>query len=219
LVIVILIAFAVNINAQQIDESETINSKVLSNKYIADGLFIYEKDLIKNIQLKKLQEKYKLIYMEENVVFKNIQPDDSGPSIRFTIESKDSNCYKIAFKASYDRLEVDDIPGIFLLGDGSIIRFECETPFPLKTTKPVLEFPGIIHVHGYIGFNLDDARSTNSMFISASPKVDYMIFNGQKQDPLSFALLKDIGFIYLHGKGFVVTKSGDTIVFPPIRKE
>jgi hypothetical protein len=40
-------------------------------------------------------------------------------------------------------------------------------------------------------------------------------FIGNKEDPLTFILLKGVGYAYLHGKGRVVTPDGKEVILPP----
>lgn len=42
-------------------------------------------------------------------------------------------------------------------------------------------------------------------------------FVGNKEDPLTFILMKGVGYAYLHGKGRVITPDGREVILPPKR--
>jgi len=187
----------------------------------ANALCAWEETITKHIRM---------VYDSNRTVFNIIQPDANGSVVSFTIEPLSSSIYAYRFKDSSlssiegdyniklesrnDIVEVqENMAGIFSIGNGSIFRFSGTIPFPLE--KTIAKKLGSVHINGWL--RRDDSHKaiemgvTNDIIFSAQPIKNHLLFQGDKNDPLAFVVLKGLGLVYLHGKGSVVLEDGTTM--------
>ena len=169
--------------------------------------------------------------LARRLVIKSIQPTNNGPVARFTIAPGPiEGIYKLLFQTPRDRVaEIQFDTIVFPLGHGSIVRFNGRVPFPPAVTTVPDQPPehstltmqtdqeGMIKsfsIRGWLGYS-NDSRSSNATLIPMSTlSREHAVFVGDESDPLTFALLKGFGLVYLHGKGTVITADGSRHQLP-----
>jgi len=148
---------------------------------------------------------------DNTVALTSIQPDENARQISFTIigfpsfesynyASTSSYLFKAQLESSCDKMEIQGFPGIYGIGDGSIIRFKGVVPFPVKTedfNKQTAPFGW--ESHGLVEYG-NNPPGSSITFITQGPQTWYEIFYGDYADPLTYAMIKGVGFVYLHGK-------------------
>ncbi len=180
-------------------------------------------------------------------VLSDIQPSKEAEPVRITIQNidpakyeffettvsnlKDDNRYlawreliknifpfMLKMESTKDRIEIIDASPHFSLGDGSIVRFIEDVPFPLQQDK--IKRLGMISFKGWLAYQDPNkvlglsTKNTNSSVITLRPILNSIVVKGDKDDPLSFVLLNELGFVYLHGKGSIIKADGTIVNLP-----
>lgn len=161
----------------------------------------------------KIHESIKKVGTKNRFTINSIQPaphrDKEMPS-RFSlkVKLKKESLFSTSFPSATDQLvksQLDPLPHL------SIIRFSGKVPFPIKTLTGSLDGGTLVYAPPDIQ---KKTGVTNTVLLLGGPKPGCVIMDGDPNDPLSFILLRDVGLVYMHGKGTVELKDGKVIKLP-----
>lgn len=146
------------------------------------------------------------------LVLKNVRLSQGDLPSSFTIRHSGVavNVYKVTLDSPGDQIRMVQLASVVSpLGDKSVVRFIGRIPFPLENATA--SAATLFKIEGWATYNVS---GNNSVLYNGTPTEGHAIFNGEESSPLTFTLLKDIGFVYLRGKGTVETSDGKMYRFP-----
>lgn len=155
-------------------------------------------------------EKFIMLYIEfagveERITFSEIQASNEKYSTRVTISpnSNLSNGYSFLFEGTTDQLTLGDMR----IGDWAIIRFKGKVMFPCDLSSGgLMDGMTLSYTEGGEALGI-----TNSTICFCDPTSKAWLFEGDEGSPLTFAMFKNLGFVYLHGSGKVTKANGEII--------
>ncbi|MBN1163659.1 MAG: PD40 domain-containing protein [Candidatus Krumholzibacteriota bacterium] len=137
---------------------------------------------------------------------------------RFTLESSldmgsGGTVYTASFPAVSDQLvktRLNPLPHL------STVRFSGRVPFPLQVEIGSLDGGTLVWAPPE---QVEKYGVTNSTMLTASPAAGSYLFEGDPADPLTFILLDELGFVYLHGRGKVTLPDKVMVELPAVLEE
>ena len=147
---------------------------------------------------------------EDRLVIAGIQAPAGYPWIvRFTIKPISESLYRLHLQSEKDIAHGN---GVGLWSSRSVIRFDGQVRFPIRSAGSI--------GGGWLNRGTKEDTEggiTNSVLVQAGPTADALLFQGDSQDVLTFAMIDRIGFTYLHGSGTVQLADGTVIALPKKR--
>ena len=221
---------------------ESFYKKCPEGKLRALSLQKLEDTLIDNVRRAGVTERF---------VLTDIQPTKEAEPVRITIQNidtakyaffetrvsnlKDDNSslpwrevikynfpFMLKMESAKDRIKIVGASPDVAFGNGSIVRFVDDVPFPLQQDE--INRSGMLSFEGLLEYQ-DPAKEeekilgmstkiTNSRVVTLRPILNSVVFKGDKTDPLTFLLLSDMGLVYLHGKGSLIKTDGTIVALP-----
>lgn len=135
--------------------------------------------------------------------------------VRFTIKDVSGatgtggigSMYRLSLQSSRD---IAHGSGVGLWSYNSIIRFDGPVRFPIRSRGDI----GGGWLNRGTREDVEKYGVTNGALVMAEPVAGSILFEGDTNDVLTFAMIDQIGFTYLHGKGRVHLADGTIVDLP-----